>query len=100
MAHKACRQSAFKMKRFVPRNRWKFPRSSAATKLTEQTNRARWQRTRKIFQMEGSQNATLRLLGLFGQTFAIVIPSDENTMQTMGRNTERVNEVAKVSRDV
>lgn len=50
--------------------------------------------------MEGSQNATLRLLGLFGQTFAIVIPSDENTMQTMGRNTERVNEVAKVSRDV
>ena len=31
MAHKACRHSAFKIKRFVPRNRWEFPRSSATT---------------------------------------------------------------------
>ena len=31
MAHKARRHSAFKIKRFVPRNRWKFPRSSVAT---------------------------------------------------------------------
>lgn len=40
------------------------------------------------------------MLCLFGQTFAIVIPSDENTTKTMGSDTERVNEVAKVSRDV
>ena len=31
MTPKACRHSAFKIERFVPRNRWKFPRSSAAT---------------------------------------------------------------------
>ena len=31
MTPKTCRHSAFKIKRFVPRNRWKFLRSSAAT---------------------------------------------------------------------
>ena len=39
MTPKACRHSAFKIKRFVPRNRWKFPRSSAATEISLKTLR-------------------------------------------------------------